>query len=133
MTTAEEQITVGFGDADAAGILFYPRALALAHGAVENLIRRSPLGWDAWFASPEYAAPIRRAEADFLRPVRAGDIITLRTLVEKAGGTSVTFVVEFVDTSGLVALRVRTVHVLVDKATNRPAPLTAKMRRGFDI
>ena len=131
VNSCEEQIAVGFGDADAAGIVFYPRALALAHTAVENFIRRSPLGWAAWFASPAHAAPIRRAEADFFLPVRAGDTITLRAEVEKIGETSVTFSVDFLNADGRLAIRVRTVHVLIDKETGRSAPLTAEMRRVF--
>ena len=124
-------MAVGFGDADAAGVIFYPRALALAHAAVENFIRRSPLGWAAWFASPTHAAPIRRAEADFLSPVRAGDTITMRVGVVEVGETSVTFAVDFLDAEGCLAIRVRTVHVLIDKATGRAAPLTAEMRQAF--
>ena len=131
METGEEQIAVGFGDTDAAGVIFYPRALALAHSAVENFIRRSTLGWKAWFASAEHAGPIRRAEADFFLPIRVGETVMLRTAVEQVGETSVTFVVEFLDTSGRSAVRVRTVHVVIDKATGRPAPLTVEMRRAF--
>lgn len=131
VTTHEQQANIGFGDTDAAGVIFYPRALALAHGAVENLIRCSPLGWEEWFASPKYAAPIRRAEADFFAPLRAGDAITMRVGVEHIGETSVTFGVDFLNTDGRVAARVRTVHVLLDKGTGKSAPLTAEMRRTF--
>lgn len=112
-------------------MIFYPRALALAHGAVESLIRRSPLGWAAWFASPERAAPIRRAEADFFFPVRAGETVTIRASAEHTGETSVTFAVDFLDAAGRVAVRVRTVHVLVDKTTGCPVPLTGEMRHAF--
>ncbi len=123
---------VGFGDADAAGVIFYPRALAMAHGAVENFVRRSVLGWETWFASPSHGAPIRRAEADFFLPMRAGETVTLRATVEKTGETSVTFAVEFVNAANEIAARVRTVHVLLDMSTGHPTPLTAEMRRAFD-
>lgn len=131
MTSVELPLTIRFEDADPAGVVFYPRAIALAHGAVEELIRRSPLGWDAWFASSACAAPLRRAEADFFLPMKPGEKLTLRAAVEKTGMTSVTFAVEFVDQAGHLAARVRTVHVLIDKATGRPAPLTPEMRSAF--
>jgi len=131
MISVELPLTIRFEDADPAGVVFYPRAIALAHGAVEELIRRSPLGWDAWFTSESYAAPLRRAEADFFLPMKPGEALTLRAAVEKTGTTSVTFAVDFVNQAGHLAARVRTMHVLIDKATGRPAPLTPKMRSAF--
>ncbi len=127
----ETPITLRFGDCDPAGAIFYPRAFELAHAAVEDFIRLSPIGWEKWFASPEQAAPIRHAEAEFIAPIRAGDTLTLRVAVEQNGETSVTFAVNFLNAAGRVAVRVRTVHVLIDKATGRPTALTAEMRRVF--
>jgi len=129
----EEKTIIRFEDADPAGVIFYPRALALAHAAVERMIRRGPLGWDAWFASPQYAAPLRRAEADFFHPLRAGAEVTVRTSVEKCGETSVTFMVELLDADHRLAASIRTVHVLIDKRTGRPMALPQDMRRAFDV
>ena len=127
MRMHEEQITIRFADADPAGVVFYPRAIALAHSVVEDLIRHSPLGWDAWFASPTHVAPLRHAEADFLRPMKAGDIFTARAVVESTGTTSVTFLVEFSDPAGRTTARVRTVHVLINKLSGAPIPLTGEI------
>ena len=131
MRSHAEQVVIPFGDADPAGIIFYPRLIGLAHNAVENLIRESPLGWAGWFASPDYAAPIRKAEADFLLPLAAGETFTARARVEEVGKTSVTFVVEFIAARDEVAAFVRTIHVLVDKTTGQPTPLTDAMRRAL--
>ncbi len=131
MLSAELPLTIRFEDADPAGVVFYPRALALAHGAVEELIRQSALGWDAWFASDTHAAPLRRAEADFFLPMKPGQKMTLRAAVEKTGTTSVAFAVDFHDQAGHLAARIRTVHVLIDKATGHPVPLTPKLRKAF--
>ncbi len=128
MTVLEHPVFIRFEDADPAGVIFYPRAIALAHAVVEELLCRSPLGWNAWFASPTHAAPIRRAEAEFFHPMRPGEKVTARASVENLGETSVTFVVEFVNAAGNVAARVRTIHVLIDKNNGRPLPLTAEIR-----
>lgn len=128
MLSARQTIIIRFEDADPAGVVFYPRAIALAHAAVEDLLRRSALGWDAWFASPHYAAPLRRAEADFFLPMKPGQSFEVCASVEKAGTSSVTFLVEFLEAAGNTAARVRTVHVLVDKTSGRPLPLTAEIR-----
>lgn len=131
MLSAQHTIIIRFEDADPAGVVFYPRALALAHAAVEDLIRASPLGWESWFASPIHAAPLRRAEADFLLPMRPAETFTARATVEQLGTTSVTFLVEFTDTSGRPAARIRTTHVLIDKANGRPVPLPETIRAAF--
>ena len=124
----EEKITIRFADADPAGVVFYPRAIALAHSMVENLIRHSDIGWHAWFASPDRAAPLRHAEADFFLPMRAGEAFTARATVEKIGDTSVTFLVKFANGAGEIAARIRTLHVMIDKATGEPLRITEEVR-----
>lgn len=133
MLSLRQSVTIRFEDADPAGVVFYPRALALAHAAVEEMIRCSPLGWAAWFDSPDRAAPLRRAEADFFLPMKPGRAFGIRAEVEGAGRTSVTFLVEFLDGEERTAARIRTVHVLVDKTTGQPVPLTAEMRSAFGL
>jgi acyl-CoA thioesterase FadM len=131
MMTFKQTVHIGFGDADPAGVIFYPRAIALAHTAVEDLLRRSPLGWDAWFASASHAAPLRRAEMDFFLPMKPGQSFEVCATVEKAGTSSITFLVEFLNAAGQTAARIRTTHVLIDKATGRPLHLTPEIRAAF--
>ena len=131
MLTIEKPVTIRFEDADPAGVVFYPRAIALAHAVVEELIRRSAIGWESWFASPTHAAPLRHAEADFFLPMRPGQHFVATASVERIGTTSVTFLVAFSDESNRVAAEVRTVHVLTDKSNGRPLPLDEKMRRAL--
>jgi acyl-CoA thioesterase FadM len=131
MLCHQESATLRFDDADPAGVVFYPRAIALAHAVVENLIRHSPLGWEGWFASPTHAAPLRHAEADFLLPMRPAETFIAHASVEKLGSTSVTFLAEFINAAGETAARIRTTHVLVDKATGRAMPLTTAIRSAF--
>ena len=131
MLSFERALTIRFEDADPAGVVFYPRAIALAHGVVEDMIGQSAIGWKGWFASPTHAAPLRRAEAEFLRPMRPGEIFTARAQVEKLGTTSVTFRVGFFESNGAPAAQVTTTHVLISKATGQPTPLTPEIRAAF--
>lgn len=128
MRAHQEAVTIGFADADPAGVVFYPRAIGLAHRVVENLIRHSGIGWHAWFASPVHAAPLRHVEAGFLLPMHAGEIFTARATVEKLGNTSVTFLVEFTNAANEIAARIRTAHVMVDKATGKPVRISDEIR-----
>lgn len=128
----ETRVVVRFEDADPAGIVFYPRAIALAHGVLEDLIRHTRIGWHGWFDHHGLAAPVRHAEADFLAPMRAGEALRARAWVETLGDTSGTFMVEFAGAEGGVRARIRTVHVLVDRATNKPAVLTPEIREALE-
>ena len=132
MPAFETSVTIRFEDADPAGIVFYPRAIALAHGVVEDLIRQTELGWHGWFENHGLAAPVRHAEADFLAPMRAGETLRARAWVEKLGDTSGTFMVEFLGKEGETRARIRTVHVLVDRSTKQPVALTPEVRRALE-
>lgn len=128
MATFETTVNIRFEDADPAGIVFYPRAIALAHGVVEDLIRQTELGWHGWFENHGLAAPVRHAEADFLAPMRAGETLQARAWVEKLGETSGTFAVEFLGNEGETRARIRTVHVLIDRSTSQPVAMTPEIR-----
>ena len=132
MAAFETSVTIRFEDADPAGIVFYPRAIALAHGVVEDLIRQTELGWHGWFENHGLASPVRHAEADFHAPMRAGETLRARAWVEKLGETSGTFAVEFLGKEGETRARVRTVHVLVDRKTKQPVALTPEVRRALE-
>ncbi len=131
MLSREQHIVIRFEDADLAGIMFYPRAVARAHEVVEEMIRHSSLGWNAWFASPQHASPLRHLEADFRAPMHAGGKYVVKAEVERLGETSVTFLTEFYDEARCLVARIRTVHVLIEKSTGRPIPLTDTMRDAF--
>lgn len=132
MRAFETTLTIRFGDADPAGIVFYPRAIELAHGVVEDLLRGGKSGWNGWFANADFVMPVRRVETDFFAPMRAGETLTARAHVEKCGTTSVTFAVEISGARGDMRARFRTVHVLVDRASGRPTALTEEMRRELE-
>lgn len=128
MVAFETKVTIRFEDADPAGIVFYPRAIALAHGVIEDLIRKTELGWHGWFENQGLAAPVRHAEADFLAPMRAGETLRARAWVAKLGETSGTFTVEFFGNDGETRARIRTVHVLIDRSTSQPVAMTPEIR-----
>lgn len=122
-------MTVHFGDCDPAGVIFYPRAFELAHVAVEEFIRKKLEAEDAWFASPKHTFPVRRAEADFLGPMRPGADFHVSVSVEGIGTTSVTLAVKFADSAGTAVLCVRTIHVAVDRVSGKATSIPAEIRR----
>jgi 4-hydroxybenzoyl-CoA thioesterase len=124
-------IILGFGDCDPAGVIFYPRVFALAHAALEEFLAVK-VGREAWFASPSHAFPVRQAEAEFHAPMRPGEMFRLAVAVEKVGGTSIAFAVEFLNSDGRVAARVRSVHVALDRDSGKPAPIPGKIRSALE-
>ena len=71
---------------------------------------------------------LARAEIDYRRPARYGDELEIRIGVEKIGRTSFTYVYEVVDQEGRMVAEARTVLVMYDYATSRPAPISDALR-----
>jgi acyl-CoA thioesterase FadM len=105
---------VHFDQADPAGILFFAKAFEMAHHLIEDFIDHIGLRWSDWFENPQSAAPIRRAEADYRGPLRAGHKYDLELSVTRLSETSVDFQVEF-KSAGEVLATVKTVHTFVDR------------------
>ena len=77
---------------------------------------------------------VRRAEVDFLKPIRADELIEGRLTVEKLGTTSTTMRVELHGTgAGESDLRaaILLVSVNVDLSSGTPQPLPAALRTCF--
>ncbi len=125
-------LTAGFGDADPAGIVFYPQAIAMAHRLVEEFTRQTGPGWAGWFAHPAWAVPVRRVEAEFQSPLLPGAAFDATLQVKRLGATSVTLLVEFHAAFSQPAVLVTSVHVFVDRATGRPMAVPPEWRAALE-
>lgn len=76
-----------FSEADPAGIMFYSRAMELSHKAWEEFIAEK-IGWNTWFANPDFAFPIIDSHCKFLSPCRAGQEIYISLSIIKLGNSS---------------------------------------------
>jgi 4-hydroxybenzoyl-CoA thioesterase len=75
-------VQVRWGDADPAGIAFYPRFFEWYDIGTEALFASLGLVWAEIF--PRYGivgVPILEASSRFVSPVRYGDVVTIRTRV----------------------------------------------------
>src|SRR6185369_15470944 len=74
---------VRFQEVDAAGLIFYPRMLEYFSDAYLGWL--ASLGYDmpARVADGSWRAPIVHAEADFLAPLRFGDLVTVEIVGAK--------------------------------------------------
>ena len=73
----ERDLSIRFQDVDAAGIIFYPNVLALCHDVYVDFLAAHGSPLHEVLQKPTWIAPIRHAEADYFRPLRFGDRVTI--------------------------------------------------------
>lgn len=122
-------------DADAAGVLFFARYFSLAHDAYEAFLEAQGFGVGRILNEESYIIPIVRAEAEYKAPLRVGQTAIVRLHVAELRRRTFSIVCELLTPENKVACLVRTVHVVVDKATGRsvplPRPLVAALEKGM--
>jgi 4-hydroxybenzoyl-CoA thioesterase len=84
-------IRVEFNHCDPAGIVFYPRYFEMTNSVLENFFRDEVgYSYDAMMTDG-IGVPTARIETDFRAPSRLGDVLDWGLVVERLGGSSVTF------------------------------------------
>lgn len=130
MKTYQWQSRIRFHQADPAGWMFFGRAFELAHTCLEDFLVHAGIAWESWFHSDLYAMPIRKAEADYQRPLPSGQVYEIQAFVEKIGNSSVAFVFQFL-AKGQICLVVKSTHVLLDLKTQTPAAWPPEFRQAL--
>ncbi|MHB8879305.1 MAG: acyl-CoA thioesterase [Myxococcaceae bacterium] len=115
--------SVRFQDVDAAGIVFYPRILEYFHDAYVELLDARGCSLSAALSAKAWAAPIKHAQADFLRPIRFGELIRVAVVKARLEGSVLTvgFRAEAGEDGPPVAVG-RSVHVFVDPSSFERVP-----------
>lgn len=121
---------VAFQDVDAAGIVFYARVFDYFHDAYVDLLRDRGAPLEAALRDGAWVAPLTRAEAEYLRPLRFGDEIDVVIAAIDLAETEYT--VDYrIEHQGRVAAVGRTRHVSVDPGTFRRAAVPELLRRAL--
>jgi 1,4-dihydroxy-2-naphthoyl-CoA hydrolase len=122
--------TVAFQDVDAAGIVFYARVFEYFHDAYVAFLRARGAPLEAALRNGSWVAPLRRAEADYRRPLRFGEAVRVSIVRIDLEETEYR-VIYRIDTAAGEACSGATVHVSVDPATFRRAPIPEVLRRAL--
>ncbi|HSW40112.1 MAG TPA: thioesterase family protein [Acidobacteriota bacterium] len=122
------QTTIRLHNTDAGGRLFFAEQFRLAHDAYESFMESAGYPFAALPADASFLIPIVHARADFLKPLFAGDRITIRMTAEKIGDTSFTLGYTFLRNGAEPVGTARTVHVLTDKKDGRKHSLVPQLR-----
>jgi len=118
---------------DAAGIIFFPRLLELAHEAYEALLDALGFPLAQGLATDGPILPIGRCEADYLRPLKLGMTVAIEITVLREGNRSFTLGYVFRDEEGTEMARAQTVHVGMDRRTGKSVELPDMVRVGLKM
>ena len=124
------EVTVKFYQIDAGGVLFYGNLFTMAHDAFESFLKALSIEWSSWFQNPEWGMPIRRTEAEYLKPMIGGETYRVEIQVQKLGETSFTLGYRFLKGDVLYATSL-TSHVFIELMERSMAPLRVKGSRSI--
>lgn len=123
---------IRFADEDHARIVYYPRFFHFFHEAFEEMFEARGVPYRQCL-DEGVGWPAVHAEADYRRPVRFGDTLSIEVRVAKLGESSATF--EYVGTiAGETEPAVigRVVVACIDMTTYRAQPIPLKYRAMFE-
>lgn len=123
-TAFQHRFTVGLPDTDAAGVLFYGHLFRHAHDAFEAFMAQCGQPLPQLVADGTWGLPIAHAKADYLRPMRHGERVTVEVTVRELGDRSFRLGYRFRGPGGTLRARAETVHVATDAGdgTSRSLP-----------
>lgn len=124
---------VRFDEIDAAGYVYFPKLVALAHEALERLLESArPGGYAGWVVGERIGLPCVHVEADFSAPLRFGDAIVVSARVVRFGETSVTFDVQIDRGDGVACARIGYVVACADLNGPRKRALPPELRAALE-
>lgn len=132
MAVVKESYIVKLHDTDAAGILFFANQFKMVHDIYEQWLGKMDFGLRDRFEKKDFYLPIVHAEADFQRPLRVGDAITITLSVARIGKTSFTLNYQLTGSDGIPVGTASTVHVITDPATMKKIDLPQAFRAKFE-
>jgi 1,4-dihydroxy-2-naphthoyl-CoA hydrolase len=118
---------ISLHDADAAGVLFFARYLAIAHDAFEEFMASRGISFRALLEEDSFILPVIHSECDYRLPLWVGDLATIEATIPeiKRRVFAIKFIIRAPD--GRVAAEAKTVHAAVSKETQRAIPLPEKI------
>lgn len=127
----EHSLTVPFQDIDAAGVVFYAHLFRYAHEAYEHFMQHIGCSLQELLAEGSYLLPLVHAEADYRRPLHHADRLTIELWLKTLGQTSFTLGYRVLGDDQTQHARLETVHVALDRTTQRPLTLPASLREAL--
>src|SRR5476649_1412748 len=117
--------TVRLADTDAAGVVFFARTLAICHEAYEAALAAAGVDLNDLLGANGIVVTISRSEADYKRPLRPGEKVSVSVTPEllSANSFALRFEITKLGPPAKLAANVRTEHVCTAPAKRERAPL----------
>lgn len=122
---------INFYDCDPAGILFYAKLFEISHSVYEEMINSFNLQKNYWI-NDEFVVPIIKTDGAYFKPLRAGEKVSINLTVTLRKENSFELTYEWIDKSGELAAKARTVHVFVDKKRWVKIPIFKEIDEGLE-
>ena len=113
---------VRFQDVDAAGIVFFARIFDYCHDAYVEMLRHRNVRLEGVLRERSWGAPLTRAEAEFLRPLRFGDVVEVGVVRARWDRGRLLIGYRLAREGGEVAAVARTEHAFIDAQFQKAAP-----------
>ena len=122
--------TIKFHEVDAAGIIFFANVYKIAHDAYQDFL--FSLNFEEnYFESKKYAIPLVHSSADYLKPIKFNDNITIEIKVVKLGDSSFELSYNFLNEKNEVMAQVETVHVMIEKENFKKTAITEELKESL--
>jgi len=124
------QKKVRFSEVDAAGVVFFARAIEYFHMAYEDFMTSIGLDLHQQFIEAGTALPVVHVEADYKRAMKLGEILNVRVSVESVGTRSYTMNYQITDHNELIRVTGKIKNVFVDenfKSSRIPETIRQKL------
>lgn len=128
----KKNVLVPFHMADPAGIMFFGNIFSLVHQTFEVWLAEASGGWGNWFNNPKWIAPIRRAEVDYLKPLRAGETFEVSFKLKETSESSFLLQIDFVK-NGVTHVTLHTRQVFCDRKTIQKIAIPAEAKKVFGL
>jgi 1,4-dihydroxy-2-naphthoyl-CoA hydrolase len=125
----QHQFKVALHDTDAAGVLFYAHLFRHIHDAYEAWMATLGFPLDVMIRNGNIALPLVHAQADYRRPLRHGDQVTVVLIVTELGSSSFQLAYRLQTSDGDAAATARTVHACIAPEDGGSRPLPDALRR----
>lgn len=122
---------INFFDCDPAGILFYGNIFRICHSAYEELVSSFRLDIDYW-QNDEFVVPIINTSADYQKPLRTGDDVTVKVTVSDLRPSSFELNYKCLNQNNEVCSEVKTVHVFIDKKSWKKKELINEIKKELE-
>lgn len=114
----KSKITVRFRHTDLVGISYFNEIFNFFHDAYEDFIDQRVMSKHKWFNNKDWGVPLKKVEAEYLRPLMPFEDYDVEIEVKAVGLSSFSLETLFLKDGALCA-KTQTVHVFVSHSTRK--------------